>query len=354
MRHALIGLLFAGATVVSAPANAAVDVSIGLNVPAYPSLVQIPSYPVYYAPSLRADYFFYDGLFWVFSNGTWYESQWYNGPWYAVDPYNVPVYLLRVPVRYYRVRPSFFLSDWSYDSAPRWDSYWGRSWSSRRSGWDHWNRASAPAAAPLPTYQRSYSGSRYPSNTSQQQTITSRSYSYRPHEAVAQRVVSAPAQRTVIPAQAGNQPRATQNFASRETSAQSRRGVNSVQTQRQAQAQSQQAQAQAQARTESIRARSQQAQVQQQQRVQSQERVQTQQRVQQAQAQQRQERAQQPVRAPQMERQQRPEPQRQAQAERPQPQQQRAQPQQQHESRGQQQNNRGQDHGNGKDKKENG
>ena len=185
MRHALIGLLISAASFVATPANAAVNVSIGINVPTYPSLVRVPNYPVYYAPSLQANYFFYDGLYWVFgADGTWYESPWYNGPWYAVDPYSVPVYLLRVPVRYYRARPAFF-HGWSYDSAPRWGDHWGSGWQSRRSGWDRWDRSSVPAAAPLPNYQRSYSGNRYPVNVAQQAEIQTRSYNYQPRDTVA-------------------------------------------------------------------------------------------------------------------------------------------------------------------------
>ena len=41
-------------------------VSIGIDLPAYPELVQIPDYPVSYAPRLNANYFFYDGQYWVF------------------------------------------------------------------------------------------------------------------------------------------------------------------------------------------------------------------------------------------------------------------------------------------------
>jgi len=55
-------------------------ISIGVNVPVYPNLVRVPGYPVYYAPNLNANYFFYDGLYWVFINGDWYASPWYNGP----------------------------------------------------------------------------------------------------------------------------------------------------------------------------------------------------------------------------------------------------------------------------------
>jgi hypothetical protein len=187
MRHALIGLLISAASFVATPANAAVNVSIGINVPTYPSLVRVPNYPVYYAPSLQANYIFYDGLNWVFgADGVWYESPWYNGPWYAVDPYSVPVFLLRVPVRYYRAAPTYF-HGWAHDSAPRWGDHWGSNWQSRRAGWDRWNRSSVPAAAPLPTYQRSYSGSRYPVNVAQQAEIQTRSYNYRPRDTVAVR-----------------------------------------------------------------------------------------------------------------------------------------------------------------------
>ena len=184
MRHALVGLLLMAASLVTTPAHSQVNVSIGINLPAYPSLVRIPNYPVYYAPSLQANYFFYDGLYWVFSGDSWYESPWYNGPWYAVDPYEVPVFLLRVPVRYYHARPSFFINTWAYDAPPHWGDHWGSSWESRHSGWDRWNRTSAPAAAPLPTYQRQYSGSRYPS-VQQQAAIQTKSYSYTPRDNVA-------------------------------------------------------------------------------------------------------------------------------------------------------------------------
>ena len=91
-------------------------VSIGINVPAYPQLVPVPGYPVYYAPQLNANYFFYDGLYWVYDGNNWYASEWYNGPWELVPPEAVPPFILRVPVRYYRRPPSYFHA-WSA-SAP--------------------------------------------------------------------------------------------------------------------------------------------------------------------------------------------------------------------------------------------
>ena len=102
-------------------------VSIGINVPAYPRFVRVPGYPVYYAPGLDANFFFYDGAYWVFHDDNWYVSTWYNGPWRLVDRYAVPVYILRVPVRYYRRPPAYF-HGWHRDAPPRWGDHWGRKW----------------------------------------------------------------------------------------------------------------------------------------------------------------------------------------------------------------------------------
>jgi hypothetical protein len=92
---------------------------------------------------------------------------------------------LLVPVRYYRAPPVYFRS-WYRDGPPRWGEHWGRTWEQRRVGWDRWDRRSVPAAAPLPVYQRQYSGSNYPRAVEQQQVIRSQQYRYQPREAVAQ------------------------------------------------------------------------------------------------------------------------------------------------------------------------
>src|SRR6266550_4584691 len=83
-------------------------VSIGINLPVYPDLEPVPGYPVYYAPGLDVNYFFYDGMYWVYQDDNWYASSWYNGPWQLVSPEAVPVYILRVPIRYYRRPPAYF------------------------------------------------------------------------------------------------------------------------------------------------------------------------------------------------------------------------------------------------------
>lgn len=158
------------------------NVSIGINLPVYPELVRVPNYPVYYAPRMDANYFFYDGMYWVYNNDTWYASSWYNGPWGAVDPYYVPLYILRVPVRYYRQPPVYFRG-WVSNRPPRWEQHWGHDWEQRRTGWNRWNRNAAPAPAPLPVYQRQYAGDRYP-RVEQQHTLRNQNYKYQPKDKV--------------------------------------------------------------------------------------------------------------------------------------------------------------------------
>jgi hypothetical protein len=186
MRHLLVASLLLG-SVPSAHAQVSVSVgmpslSIGINVPAYPELVQVPGYPVYYAPRASANYFFYDGAYWVFAGDRWYASSWYNGPWQVVAPEQVPLYVLRVPVRYYRRPPPYFRG-WYADAPPRWGQRWGPAWERERHGWNQWDRSAAPRAAPLPAYQRAYAGERYPA-AEHQHSIRAEHYRYEPREEV--------------------------------------------------------------------------------------------------------------------------------------------------------------------------
>jgi hypothetical protein len=71
----------------AAPAAAHVSIGIGLpivnieiNLPLFPQLVPVPGYPVYYAPEVNTNHFFYDGPYWVYRGNVWYASSWYNGP----------------------------------------------------------------------------------------------------------------------------------------------------------------------------------------------------------------------------------------------------------------------------------
>ena len=190
------------------------NVSIGINLPAYPELVPVPGYPVYYAPRLEANFFFYDGMYWVYQDDYWYASSWYNGPWALVDPEVVPFFILRIPVRYYR-RPPVYFRGWRPDAPPRWGDHWGHDWERHRSGWDRWDRRSAPAPAPLPAYQRQYSGDRYPRQVEQQHELQQQNYRYQPREPVVQQhfqeraVQRAPVQQ-VTPQQRTPQPEGRQ------------------------------------------------------------------------------------------------------------------------------------------------
>ncbi len=190
----VLGMLF------STAAYSEVQVNIGINLSSFPELVVVPDSPVYYAPSLGANFFFYDGLYWVYQDDNWYASSWYNGPWWFVVPEAVPLYVLRIPVRYYRQPPTFFLG-WRSDAPPRWGDRWGHEWEQRHNGWDRWNHKAVPAAAPLPRYQQHYSGDNYPRQVEQQRNLQQQNYRYKPRDPeVRQRVQeqaapSAPAQR---------------------------------------------------------------------------------------------------------------------------------------------------------------
>ena len=168
-------------------------VSIGINLPLYPQLARVPGYPVYYAPRMNANYFFYDGMYWVYQDDNWYGSTWYNGPWNQVAPDFVPAYLLRVPVRYYRQPPGYF-QGWQRNAPPRWGDHWGHDWTQRRNGWDRWDHHSAPAPAPLPAYQKQFSGAHYP-RAEQQQAIQARNYHYQHHDPAVRQLHPAVAQR---------------------------------------------------------------------------------------------------------------------------------------------------------------
>ncbi|MCK9381825.1 MAG: hypothetical protein M0P95_12290 [Sulfuritalea sp.] len=202
----VLWLLFWSAT----SAIAQVSISIGINLPVYPTLVQVPGYPVYYAPRLDSNFFFYDGMYWVYEGDNWYASSWYNGPWGLVGPEFVPLFVLRIPVRYYRNPPMYFRG-WRSDAPPRWGDHWGNEWQQHRSGWDRWQRSSVPAIAPLPVYQRQYSGDRYP-RVEQQHELNSRNYRYQPRDAVVRQHY----QQQVVPKAAPVQQAAPQERAPRQ------------------------------------------------------------------------------------------------------------------------------------------
>ena len=177
MRKLITILAMAAFNFMPPPAKASVNISI--NVVQYPAMQRIPGYPVYYAPRLHANYFFYDGLYWVYADDAWYASPWYDGPWDLVAIDSVPLFILRIPVRYYLYRPAMF-SGWAINAPPRWDRVWGPDWAHRHANWQRWNRAAAPAPAPLPKYQQRFTRANYPPDV-QRRELVQQHYRYRPH-----------------------------------------------------------------------------------------------------------------------------------------------------------------------------
>ena len=136
-RHALSARVAVGvalALLLGTVASAEAQVSINIRLPGPPQLVAVPAHPgVAYAPSVDANYFSFDGEYYVFSNSAWYASRGYNGPWVAVAPVYVPRPLLSVPVQYYR-RPPGAWRHWQRAQAPRWQKHWGQRWDGRHEG----------------------------------------------------------------------------------------------------------------------------------------------------------------------------------------------------------------------------
>jgi hypothetical protein len=199
MRHLFIVSALWAAMALPAQAQVSVGVginvpgvSIGINLPSYPRLVPVPGYPVYYAPGVQSNFFFYDGLYWVYQGDNWYSSSWYNGPWSNVQPMYVPAYVLRVPVRYYRSPPVYFRG-WRADAPPRWGEHWGNDWQQRRDGWDRRDRSRPPPPAPLPIYQRKFPQERYP-QAEQQPQVHEKNYRYQPRDPVVREHVQPPGQ----------------------------------------------------------------------------------------------------------------------------------------------------------------
>jgi hypothetical protein len=70
-----------------------------------PQLVVVAGTPVYYAPDLPGDFFFYKGRYYTVVNGVWSMAPAYNGPWVVIQMGQVPPPVLTVPVEYYKIPP---------------------------------------------------------------------------------------------------------------------------------------------------------------------------------------------------------------------------------------------------------
>ncbi|WP_159877751.1 hypothetical protein [Aquitalea denitrificans] len=168
MRHALIGISLS--LMLGPVATLQAQVRLDINISSYPALIQIPGYPVYYDPSQQLNYFFYGGRYWIFHEDNWYYSSWYNGPWTRMEANLVPVFIWRIPLRYYQRRPAYF-QGWNADEAPRWDQHWGTDWKRHHPDWQQWDRQSVPAASPPPGHQKNDAPRHYPRPTRQQPAV---------------------------------------------------------------------------------------------------------------------------------------------------------------------------------------
>ncbi len=120
-RATVIGLL---ALTLAATGHTA-DVHIGINigvppppppivVEAPPPLVVVPRTPVYYAPDVPYNFFYYDGAYYVLHDGHWFSAASAHGPWVFVE--RVPRPILTVPVGYYKAPPGH----WKHHGPPPW------------------------------------------------------------------------------------------------------------------------------------------------------------------------------------------------------------------------------------------
>jgi hypothetical protein len=115
MPHRLSRVLMlaaAAAMLVTATSATAQDVkiNIGIGVPPIvlttpPSLVVVPGTPVYYAPDISANLFFYKGRYYTVAYGVWSMAPAYGGPWAVIQIGQVPAPVVAVPVEYYKIPP---------------------------------------------------------------------------------------------------------------------------------------------------------------------------------------------------------------------------------------------------------
>jgi len=91
-------------------------VNLDINIGAPPRFVVVAGTPVYYAPSVSYNYFFYNGGYYLYHNELWFSAPYYNGPWTAIAFERVPPPILVVPVEYYRRPPGH----WKKHGPPPW------------------------------------------------------------------------------------------------------------------------------------------------------------------------------------------------------------------------------------------
>ncbi len=130
-----VGFLLFIVTVLPSQSYAGVNVSVGINIPAFtfaapPSLVVIPGTYAYFAPDAGVDIVFYGGYWYRPYEDHWYRARGYNGPWAYIAPSRVPGVLINLPPDYrhaYAGHPRMAYRDVNKNWR-RWekDRYWDR------------------------------------------------------------------------------------------------------------------------------------------------------------------------------------------------------------------------------------
>jgi hypothetical protein len=122
-------------TAFSAQSHGFVNVSIGVNIPAYtfsapPRMGVIPGTYVYSVADINADILFYHGYWFRPYGGRWYRAASHNGPWVHISAARVPRVLVNLPPHHrsisseYRRMPyAEFHGNWK-----KWEKerYWDR------------------------------------------------------------------------------------------------------------------------------------------------------------------------------------------------------------------------------------
>lgn len=132
MRRRIVGMtaLAALAAGLAAAAPGLADVQIGINIgvpPAPPVVVAepprltaVPGLPVYWAPSLPYNFFYFSGRYYTYTEDAWFWSASVHGPWGAISVGRVPRPVLAVPVAYYKVPPGHWKKLHGFHGPPPW------------------------------------------------------------------------------------------------------------------------------------------------------------------------------------------------------------------------------------------
>ena len=157
----LAAMLMTLTTVMSVPATAGVNVSVGISLPPLIVFEQAPEVMVmpdttgvYVVPDIDEEMFFWNGWWWRFWDGRWYRSQSYSRGW---------VYYRSVPSFYYDVDPGWRVSyrdrnwyghQWNYKRIPhrQLQQNW-KSWDRNRY-WERQGSWGVQSYRPRPTRQR--------------------------------------------------------------------------------------------------------------------------------------------------------------------------------------------------------